>query len=633
MKKFLFFALAAACTLSIARADEFKDFGEDYGMWKGAFAVGDIDDNGTLDVIFSGEENGMEKGGVFLNDGNGNFTPQAGDRLVKLGLSGNIEFGDINGDGHLDIIFCGWGSGSTSESKGIALNDGNGNFTLADSNLYPILGASKVTSCGFADFNMDGLLDYYFFGNYVRTEIEGEEDLITGNCVIYFQNPDGSFTADTEAFPVYRFNEPNVTIVDFDNDGYPDIWVNAGNEANECDNETQTGDSQRFSALFKNDGFGKFSMFNFGNLDISFQKSNGSSSWADVDGDGFMDLLHSGDGYLCTGETDDRLNRVYKNLNGGGLEEKYMAEVARSGHFGKVTAWVDWNGDGKLDFITGGWDYTAKGGDGDQVTYIYLGQDSDDFTFTRSTLGGDIPGVSEQTYVVADLNNDRKPDFLECGYGSIDRRVTGWVRNTTSPGVTQLEAPINAKMSTDPNDDTRTIFSWEAPESLKGKPGITWNLSLKNTTTGKWFYNPMAVIGGNNDGWRKVSGMPGNVYANTEYSLYELPAGEYEWTVQAIDGSYLGGKFADTQKFTISTSGVNSVDGYQPAVYVSDNVLKIVGEQGALQTVNIYSVSGALINNTVFTSNINMEMPVAGVYIVEVLNQNGGSYKTKVAVK
>lgn len=40
---------------------------------------------------------------------------------------------------------------------------------------YPALDAVKIASRGFVDFDLNGLIDYCFFGNGA------------GNCVIYFQ--------------------------------------------------------------------------------------------------------------------------------------------------------------------------------------------------------------------------------------------------------------------------------------------------------------------------------------------------------------------------------------------------------------------------------------------------------------
>lgn len=963
MKKTLFLILTSIFTWSVAEADKFTDFGTEYGMWKGDFAVGDIDDNGTLDIIFSGEENGVEKGGVFLNDGNGNFTPQPGERLARLGCAGNIKFGDIDGDGDLDIIFCGWGSGSNANSKGIALNDGNGNFTLADSGKYPILNADKVTSCGFADFNADGLLDYYFFGNYTIDDA----DNITGNCVIYLQNQDGTFTARPDLFPTFQLNEPEVTIVDFDKDGFPDIWVNASDESKNCDNSTQDGESQRFSALFINDGSGSFHTYktcaptvtefqnpvfepdladptfvradngifyaygtentwpdghhvvpiiksqdlvnwtyvgdafknkpswgtadagvwapqivkkadgtyclyyslstwgdenpgigvatantpegpfmdkgkifdsnesgvangidpffiatdngqylfwgsfngiycvemsdyktpdwstktkiankhfeaayiyphdgkfyffgsvgsccegadseyhvniaradnitgpykdkdgndiseedswldsllgntnsgspflsgdrdlgwvgpghnaeiiqddnghyymlyhavdinepylpgdatrrplmlseitwvdgwpvinygtdyegkpgvglatapyfeaaDMGNIGLAFPKSNGTSSWADVDGDGYMDLLHNGDGALCSGETNNRVNRIYKNMDGNKLQEMFSTEIGRTGHFGNGTAWVDWNGDGKLDFFSGGWDDVS----GKQVLTLYLGDDPTNFTFTKSTLSSDIPGVSEQGLRIADLNNDARPDLLECGFGSINRRVAGWVQNTTAPVAEVLPTPTGLQMAYVSFNPVGIRFRWNLPASLTGKPGLTYNLALRNVTTGKWLYNPMANL---ETGWRKVGGREGNVFTNKEYRVYNLPDGRYEWTVQVIDGSYLGGKFAEVQTFTIGTPTSHcATQDFQPVINIRDKKLEIIGVPAAKHTANVYAISGQLCQTETFNERTTMELPACGVYIVEISNSLGGVARRKIIVQ
>jgi arabinan endo-1,5-alpha-L-arabinosidase len=162
-------------------------------IWKGVFAAGDIDNDGDLDVIVSGETaEETEAGAILINDGAGNFTAQAGNRVITAGRGGNIHFGDIDGDGDIDVIFAGWGTTNNAKKAGIALNDGKGVFTLAPAAAYPINPAEKITSCGFADFDLNGLLDYYFFANDA------------GNCIIYFQQPDGSFTPKADAIQATR---------------------------------------------------------------------------------------------------------------------------------------------------------------------------------------------------------------------------------------------------------------------------------------------------------------------------------------------------------------------------------------------------------------------------------------------
>ena len=192
-----------------------------------------------------------------------------------------------------------------------------------------------------------------------------------------------------------------------------------------------------------------------------------------------------------------------------------------------------------------------------------------------------------------------------------------------------MEAPVLNNVAIDNGEEVMITFSWSAPASLAGKRGLTWNLALKNVTTGKWLYNPMS----NPETGECFGGRLGNVSTATTYNLYNLPAGTYEWTVQAIDASGFSGAFAAKQTFTVGASGVESVSGYNPAVFVNDNTLSIVGMQGEAQTVNVYSISGARLNTAAFNDNIELQLPQTGIYLVEVLAADGGQYITKVVVK
>jgi len=90
--------------------------------------------------------------------------------------------------------------------------------------------------------------------------------------------------------------------------------------------------------------------------------------------------------------------------------------------------------------------------------------------------------------------------------GKYDRNICGYYLNTT--------ATVNAKPSVVPNlsqlitksgEETMVAFSWDAATDDKTpQNALTYNMTLRNTTTGKWLYNPMAVMGGATDGWRKV---------------------------------------------------------------------------------------------------------------------------------
>ncbi|MFB6340326.1 FG-GAP-like repeat-containing protein [Saccharicrinis sp. FJH62] len=588
MKRILL-ALCSLFVLTLGHA-QFVDFGEDYDIHKGDFAVGDIDDDGDLDIIFSGENNGgVEKGAIMINDGSGTFSLQTDERVIKMGKSGNIKFGDIDGDGDLDVIFAGWGT--SENSVGMALNDGSGVYTLANTDDYPINTAATVTSAGFADFNLDGLLDYYYFAND------------SGNCVLYFHQPDGSFEASTESFGGAKFVEPEVTLVDFDRDGYVDIFITA------FDKITDT----RFSALYKNDGFGVFTQFE--GVDIYRKKANGTSSWGDINGDGYMDLMLNGDGWLNSGEDNDGMVRIYKNLNGLSTSVGMELEWYRQNGVGNGSQIVDWDNDGKLDFFIGGWNGSK------QEIALYLGDDPANFTFIKSGLSETyFPGISEQGFRVADLNDDNKVDLLICGYSGgtmeLNRRMAGYALNQSATASVAPSAPTNLNAAIDNSDGLMITFTWDAPTSESGKYGTTYNLSLKNTTTGKWLYNPMAVIGGEKNGWRKVAGRAGNVFNNTHYELYDLPDGNYEWTVQAINGSYLGGAFAATKTFTVGSVAVQKVlTGIR--INATQNVLNVQNNSGKNIDVKVYTVEGKLIHQEVAEQNVSVQLE-HGIYIVQV---------------
>jgi hypothetical protein len=621
--KRLFTLFVFALALTTLQA-QFVDFQTQ--IWKGVFAAGDIDNDGDLDVIMSGDAPGdIEAGAILINDGTGAFTAQTGDRVITAGRGGNIHFGDIDGDGDLDVIFAGWGL-NNSVKAGIALNDGNGVFTLASAETYPISSATKITYCGFADFDLNGLLDYYFFGNNA------------GNCVIYFQQPNGSFEARTDAIqatqrygesigePIdYSFNEPEVTVIDFNKDGYPDIWINAA----DLNVKSEGEQTQRFSYLFKNDGFGVLTQYS--GAVVPYKKANGASSWGDINGDGFPDMLLHGDGWLNSGEDNDRMWRVFENQGGLSITSRWEREIARQLTMGNGSVIVDWDNDGKLDFFSGGWNETLQR----QEIALWLGDNPAQFTFNRSDLSDSyFYGVSEDGLLTADLNGDNRVELLFNGYcgAPLNRRAAGYMLNQSATASVPPAAPTNLNAAIDDSDGWMIELSWDAPSSEAAKYGTTYNLALKNTTTGKWFYNPMAVVGGEKDGWRKVGGRAGNVFNNTSYELYDLPAGNYEWTVQAINGAYLGGAFATTQTFTVLPSGLDIINNYAPKVYTSGKNLLVKGSASDVQTLKVYNISGVSLISTTFTGNTEVELP-AGVYVVELIKQGAAPYRTKALVR
>lgn len=591
MKKCILFSVA--CFLTTVASAQFTMFDAAFDAQHADIVTADIDNDGDYDIIVSGEVGGpIVKNAIFINNA-GTYTLQGSENVITPGHFADIKFGDIDGDGDLDVIFNGNSNGAMG--KGIALNNGAGVFTRSTLDV-----TNATISCGFADFDNNGLLDYYVYGN-------GPDN----KGAIFFQNADGTFTKDQSSFASLTLIDPEVTTVDFNKDGYIDIFINGWDDT----------EKHRFSAIFINDGFGKFVAMAQPNL---IRKGFGSATWGDVDGDGWLDLLLNGDGGTDNEGSSD-IYRLYRN-NSGSLEAKATFNDYRQISVGDGARMVDWNNDGKLDIIFTGWSGTK----GRQVTMLFTCSDAAAFTFVESPLSNtDFPGVSESSLEAADLNKDGKIDLLITGYngnqadqvGKYDRNICGYYLNTTATvNVKPTVVPTLAQVVTKSGSETLVTFSWGAATDDKTpQNALTYNLSVRNTTTGKWLYNPMAVIGGATDGWRKVS-MLGNVYTNKKWELYNLPSGNYEWTVQAIDANFVGGSFATVKTFTISATGLHEViEGVN--ISTTDGKLLISNKSGNEMGVTVFSSTGSLVKQTQTADKISIPLK-QGVYIVKTMIGN-----------
>ncbi len=589
MKKLILFSVACLA-FSMANA-QYVDFDAAFNAQHADIVAVDIDNDGDLDIVVSGEIGGpLAKNAIFINNA-GSYTLQGTENVITPGHFADIKFGDIDGDGNLDVIFNGNSNGGTG--KGIAINNGAGIFTRTTLDV-----TNATISCGFADFNNDGLLDYYVIGNGADNK---------GN--LFFQKLNGTFIKDQSSFENLKLVDPEISTVDFNNDGYIDMFVNG------WDDSAMT----RISAMLINDGFGKFAAMAQPGV---VRKGFGSATWADVNGDGWMDLLLNGDGG-ADGEGSSDIYRLYKN-NAGNLEAKATFNDYRQISVGDGARMVDWDNDGDLDIILTGWSNSK----GRQATMLFKCTNAANFSFVEDALSNtDFPGVSESSIETADLNNDGKIDLLITGYngnqvdqvGKFDRNICGYYLNKTAVANVKPSAVSNlAQVITKSGEETMVAFTWNAATDDKTpQKSLTYNLALKNTTTGKWMYNPMAVIGGATDGWRKVA-MHGNVFGNKGWNLYNLPKGNYEWTVQAIDANFVGGTFAAVKTFTITTTGLKEIIS-GVSISVTNGKLMVNNTTGNSMNISIYTSTGSLVKQ-LKTSNFEPMSLCNGVYIVKANN-------------
>jgi len=130
---------------------------------------GDIDGDGDLDlyfanVAFGGPGDATDR--LLINDGTGRFVEIAGDRLpVDDGsiMTMDADLVDIDRDGDVDIALTGLtlDRGLAPAELRILLNDGTGIFSYSQKPLFQNPIQLVGTDIEFADFNGDGTLDLY----------------------------------------------------------------------------------------------------------------------------------------------------------------------------------------------------------------------------------------------------------------------------------------------------------------------------------------------------------------------------------------------------------------------------------------------------------------------------------------
>jgi len=236
-KKTLFESLPSSETgvAFINKVDENDQYNVlDYmNIYTGAgVAAGDINNDGLVDLYFSGNE---VSGKLYLNKGNFKFE----DITEKAGITTNrwctgVSMVDINQDGWLDIYVCVAGStkfGSTANLLYVNQHDGTFKEEAAK---YGIADTGLIMNASFFDYDRDGDVDLFLITNpaddrvsYVNTITELQQNgEAAGTDILYRNNGNGTFTnVSAEAGILKDGYSLGAAISDVNMDGWPDIYV------------------------------------------------------------------------------------------------------------------------------------------------------------------------------------------------------------------------------------------------------------------------------------------------------------------------------------------------------------------------------------------------------------------------
>ena len=368
----------AAVTSAPASSVQFVDVAEKAGLhtpnvWGGVekkrviietkgsgIAFFDYDQDGWLDIYLTNGSrlNAHWPAGkeptthLYKNNRDGTFTDvteKSG--LARAGWQTGVCVGDYDNDGWDDLFCTFWGRNI------LFRNNGNGTFT--DVTQKAGLAQAKGrwgTGCTFLDYDRDGHLDL-FVCNFVKLDPDapvkiddasfcqwkgvptmcGPRGLPGDIDILYHNNGDGTFTDVTEKAGIYKPGPRySITAVsyDFDNDGWPDIYVAVDSEP---------------SILFQNNHDGTFTdvavIAGCAYNDDGHEQAGMGVGVADYDCDGWFDIFK-------TNFADDTSDLYHNNGDGTFTELSFNSGV---GINNKYVAWgcafIDYDNDGWPDIF------------------------------------------------------------------------------------------------------------------------------------------------------------------------------------------------------------------------------------------------------------------------------------------
>jgi hypothetical protein len=318
----------------------FEDIAEKLGLDKTSAgrgtAVFDYNNDGLLDILFTAAHGGCS---LYRNNGDGTFT----DVSINSGLDACVNgfvvtAGDYDNDGFVDLYVT--RLGFYAGNSVLYHNNGDGTFT-------DVTEQAGVQSWGpgftasWVDYDCDGYLDLF-----VANNLGGLFDRRIPNR-LFHNNGDGTFTDLTEAAGLHTiFPTFGSSWGDYNNDGYPDLFLSAS-----------LGRPQ----LFRNNGDGTFTEVGVEAGLTEFVVGT-TCFFCDYDNDGWLDIVQftwsDHEDVIHTmktghGPADGSPMRVYHN-NRDGTFSMRSGELGIDGCWGTMTGNCgDLNNDGNLEFLLG----------------------------------------------------------------------------------------------------------------------------------------------------------------------------------------------------------------------------------------------------------------------------------------
>ena len=428
----------------------------------GGVATGDFNNDGLIDLYFTGN---LKPNKLYLNKGDLRFddvTDKAGVSAAD-GWNTGVSLVDINADGWLDIYVCRSAAGNAKLRRNLlfinngidlslllAKERGRGEVTFTERAAeYGLDDPAYSSQAAFFDYDRDGDLDCFLlnhsvqeFAGFSRTMGDFKTQANPNYGSKLYRNESGKFndvTAESGLISNVLSFGLGVSVSDFNDDGWPDLYVS--NDYNENDylyiNQKNSGSTGRQFRESVRDAMGHTSLYSMG------------CDAADLNNDGLMDLL--------TLDMLPERNERVKLTAGDDNYDKYDQLLRAGFHHQTMRNMVQLNVGGKFSEI------------------------------------GQLAGVSNTDWswagLLADFDNDGWKDmFITNGYArdytnmeflkfTMDEQL-----NQQQTGVKADEMAVIAKMPS--IDEPNYIFR------NKGLANGAWSMEFENQTTAWGFDHP-----------------------------------------------------------------------------------------------------------------------------------------------
>ena len=476
------------------------------------------------------------------------------DQRLRALKEAAMSWGDFDQDGDQDLAVM--GQNRSGEAQTLLYENSAGTLQVRqDADLLGL----RNGEVAWGDYDNDGDLDLVLTGEDI---FENRSTLLyraVPGAAGYTLEPVGSFT---------KLSKSDAAWGDYDNDGDLDLALMGQSD------QIASGLQQSTTEIFRNDGQGGFADAGFDLIGVN----NGELAWADVDGDGDLDLAlngsssegtrqfrlyrndgalvdsglqlaglessdlawgdfdRDGDPDLVAGGIGDAgpITTLYEN-QGGQLNAQ--ADIALPGIRGGDLVWGDYDNDQDLDLAIAGNDGTAP------FLSVYentIGRTGADSAFVAAQLPL-LQGVDFCAVALADIEGDGDLDLISTGRDATfapsaavnDNLAAQQFNANRAPGVPTGTAALDSAST--------VVLSWNAATDDGDPPASSLSYNIRVGTAAE----QGDVLSG--------SGALANAGQALVHHLQGLTSGTYYWSVQTVDAGFAPSAWSSPQQFVIDT--------------------------------------------------------------------------------